>query len=190
MSLCTVAELRAALGVGTLYPDATLQEVCNAADEIIIPMIWQEQDFAIGHSNTGTKGYLYFDHDITKVFYVGQTVNIDGAGSHFNGNKTIVEVGTYYIQVTTNHVTDAPYHGFGPYATISYQTQDFDYTASAAIQTAALLISVDIWQARQVSSTGGTSPDFTPAPYRLGNTLLARVRSLLAPYLAPNSMIG
>ncbi len=31
---------------------------------------------------------------------------------------------------------------------------------------------------------------FTPSPYRMGNTLLARVRGLLAPYLDPRSMVG
>jgi len=46
------------------------------------------------------------------------------------------------------------------------------------------------WQARQVSSTGGVSPDFTPSPYRMGNTLLARVRGLIAHALDPRSMVG
>ena len=46
MSLTTVAELRSALGVGSLYPDATLQEVCDAADAVILPMLWN--NFALG----------------------------------------------------------------------------------------------------------------------------------------------
>ena len=34
-------------------------------------------------------------------------------------------------------------------------------------------------------SSGGVSIDgYTPSPYRMGNTLLARVRGLLAPYLS------
>ena len=41
MSLTTVAELRATLGVGTLYSDATLQEVCDATDAVLLPMLWK-----------------------------------------------------------------------------------------------------------------------------------------------------
>ena len=40
MALTTVAELRSTLGVGTLYPDATLQEVCDASDAVLLHMLW------------------------------------------------------------------------------------------------------------------------------------------------------
>ena len=40
MALTTVAELRTALGVGTLYADATLQEVVDAADNVLLPFLW------------------------------------------------------------------------------------------------------------------------------------------------------
>jgi hypothetical protein len=52
------------------------------------------------------------------------------------------------------------------------------------------MIAVDIWQARQNSNAGGISPDFTPSPYRMGNTLMARVRGLLADHLAPGGLVG
>jgi hypothetical protein len=52
------------------------------------------------------------------------------------------------------------------------------------------MIAVDIWQARQSSNAGGISPDFQPSPYRMGNTLLARVRGLLANHLSPNGLVG
>lgn len=189
MALTTVAELRSTLGVGTLYPDATLQEVCDAADAVLLPMLWANKYYASGHSNQGTVGTLYFNEEVTKIFYVGQTVNITGAGSHFNGNKTITGVGDYSFTVTTSHVTDTPYHPFQPFATVAASSYE-DWSEDKAVQQAALMISVDIWQARQVSSTGGTSPDFTPSPYRMGNSLLARVRGLIAHALDPQSMVG
>lgn len=189
MSLTTVAELRSTLGVGTLYSDATLQEVCDAADAVLLPMLWSNKYYASGHSNQGTVGTLYFNEEVTKIFYVGQTVNITGAGSHFNGNKTITGVGTYTITITTDHVTDTPYHPFQPTATVSASSYT-DWSEDKAVQTAALEISVDIWQSRQVSSTGGSSPDFQPSPYRMGNTLIARVRGLIAHALDPQSMVG
>jgi hypothetical protein len=66
-----------------------------------------------------------------------------------------------------------------------------DYATIPAIQEASLMISIDIWQSRQAPSSGGVTIDgYQPSPYRMGNTLLARVRGLLAPYLDPRSMVG
>ena len=191
MSLCTVSELRSALGVGTLYNDATLQEVCDAADVVILPMLWNNYEFNVGHSNTATTGTLYFDTLVMDTYYVGQTVVISGNGSKHNGSKTLTGVGDYNITyaITGNNNTPAPYHPVNPLGQVAADTY-VDYTLDAAIQEAALMISVDIWQARQVSSSGGVSPDFAPSPYRMGNTLLARVRGLLAHAISPNSMVG
>ena len=191
MSLCTVSELRSALGVGSLYQDSTLQRVCDAADVVILPMLWNNYTFNVAHSNTATTGTLYFDTLVEDVFYVGQTVVISGNGSKHNGNKTLTGVGDYNITyaITGNNNTPAPYHPVNPLGQVAADTY-VDYTLDSAVQEAALMISVDIWQARQVSSTGGVSPDFTPSPYRMGNTLLARVRGLLAHALSPDSMVG
>ncbi len=80
MALTTVAELRTALGVGTLYTDAVLQQVCDAADDVLLPFLWNNYTFNVGHSNTTTEGTLYFEQSIEDVFYVGQTVTISGNG--------------------------------------------------------------------------------------------------------------
>ena len=191
MSLTTVAELRSALGVGSLYPDATLQEVCDAADAVILPILWNNNSYNVAHSNTTNTGTLYFETTTKDVFYVGQTVVITGNGSKHNGSKTITGVGAYSITyaITGNNNTAAPYHPVNPLGQVAAETY-VDWSQDAAVQEAALMISVDIWQARQVSSTGGVSPDFTPSPYRMGNTLLARVRGLLAHALSPDSMVG
>ena len=191
MSLCTVAELRSALGVGSLYADATLQQTCDAADVVILPMLWNNYSFNVAHSNTTNTGTLYFETTTKDVFYVGQTVVISGNGSKHNGNKTITGVGAYSITyaITGNNNTAAPYHPVNPLGQVAADTY-VDWSQDSAVQEAALMISVDIWQARQVSSTGGVSPDFTPSPYRMGNTLLARVRGLLAHALSPDSMVG
>jgi hypothetical protein len=190
MSLTTVAELRSALGVGTLYADATLQSVCDAADDVLLPFIWNNTNFASAHSNQGTVGTLYFDFNVKDIYYIGQTVTIEGAGAHFNGSKTITGVGTYTITVTTDHLTDTPKHPFNPYASVSGSTY-LDPADIPAIQEASLMISIDIWQSRQAPSSGGVTVDgYAPSPYRMGNTLLARVRGLLAPYLDPRSMVG
>lgn len=191
MSLCTVAELRSALGVGSLYADATLQQTCDAADVVILPMLWNNYSFNVAHSNTTNTGTLYFETPTKDVFYVGQTVVVSGNGSKHNGSKTITGVGAYSITyaITGNNNTAAPYHPVNPLGQVAADTY-VDWSQDSAVQEAALMISVDIWQARQVSNSGGVSPDFTPSPYRMGNTLLARVRGLLAHALSPDSMVG
>jgi hypothetical protein len=189
MSLCTVAELRSALGVGSLYADATLQQTCDAADAVILPMLWSPTYFAVAHGNIVGTGTLYFDIPVKEIFYVGQTVTIANSGSSYNGSKVLTAVGDYSISMATNHAAVKPKHLIAPYGTVATTTYT-DWTADSAVQEAALMISVDIWQARQVSNSGGVSPDFTPSPYRMGNTLLARVRGLIAHALDPRSMVG
>ena len=192
MSLCTVSELRTALGVGTLYADATLQEVCDATDNVLLPFIWGNYNWATGHSNTTNTGTAYFDESVRDIYYVGETVVITGMGSKHNGNKTITEVGEYSITyaISGNNNTATPYHPAVPYGRVAGDTY-LDPSTVPAIQEAALMISIDIWQSRQAPSSGGVSIDgYTPSPYRMGNTLLARVRGLLSPYLDPRSMVG
>jgi len=192
MSTTTVAELRTALGVGTLYTDAVLQSVCDAADDVMLPFLWTNVLPATGHSNNGTAGVLYFNDYVEDVFYVGQTITVTGCGSNFNGSKTVNAVNGKSIDITTTHAANVvkTFHPIYPYGQVAATTYT-DYSSEPAVQEASLMISIDIWQSRQAPSSGGVSIDgFTPSPYRMGNTLLARVRGLLAPYLSPNSMVG
>jgi hypothetical protein len=91
MALTTVAELRSTLGVGTLYPDATLQEVCDATDAVLLPMLWTNSQIVVSHSSIVGEGTLYFNQKLENVFYVGQTVTIAGCGSSFNGSKVLLQ---------------------------------------------------------------------------------------------------
>lgn len=192
MSLTTVAELRSALGVGQLYSDATLQEICDAADNVLLPFLWTNTTPVVGHSNTANTGTSYFDIDAREVFYVGQTVTITGCGAKHNGSKTITEVGEDSITyaITGNNNTVTPFHPINPYGQVAADTY-VDYTTIPSVQTASLLIAEAIWQARQAPTGSGVSVDgYSPNPFTMSNTLVARVRGLIAPYLNPNSMVG
>ena len=191
MALTTVSELRSTLGVGTLYPDATLQEVCDATDAVLLPMLWTNVVYNIAHSNTATTGTLYFEDKVEKVFYVGQTVNIAGNGSKFNGSKTLTGVGDYNItfNITGNNNTPAVEHPVQPFGTVSADTY-VDWALDTAVQQAALMVSVEIWQARTATLSGSNLVDFQPSPYRMSAQLLAKVRGLIAHALSPNSMVG
>jgi hypothetical protein len=192
MALTSISELRSALGIGTLYSDVVLTEVVDAADNVLLPFLWTNTTPIIGHSNTESTGTSYFAENVKDVFYVGQQINITGCGSKHNGNKTLTNVGddsvTYSISGNNNAVK--PFHPINPYGTAAGDTY-VDYATIPAIQEAALMISIDIWQSRQAPSSGGVTIDgYAPSPFRMGNTLLARVRGLLAPYLDPRSMVG
>jgi len=191
MSYTTVAELRSALGVGTLYADTVLQEVCDAADNVLTPFLWMNENYNVAHSNTTTEGTLYFDELVTGTYYVGQSVVITKNGSPFNGTKTITGVGEYSITyAVTGSPTASEYHPVVPYGIVSGVTQN-TYATIPAVREASLMICVAIWQARQAPSGQGMTVDgFAPSPFTMSSTLVARIRGLIAPYLDPRSMVG
>jgi hypothetical protein len=91
--------------------------------------------------------------------------------------------------VATNHTTAKAYHPIFPYGTVSTTTYT-DWTTDTAVQNAALMISVEIWQARTTTLNGANTVDFQPSPYRMSAQLLAKVRGLIAHALDPRSMVG
>lgn len=192
MSLCTVAELKSALGVGSLYPDATLQEVCDAADNVLLPFIWANTNFNVAHSNTATTGTLYFNENIFDKYYIGQTVVIAGNGSKHNGSKTITVVDAYSITyaITGNNNTPQVKHPVNPFGTVAGETY-LDPAAVPSIQLAALMVAESIWQSRQANSGNGMAPDGSMGSfYAMSSQLISRIRGLIAPYLDPRSMVG
>jgi hypothetical protein len=190
MALTTVAELRTALGIGTLYADSVLQSVCDAADNVLLPFIWNNTYFNVAHESTTTQATLYFDVNIKDVFYIGQTIVVNGNEAHLNGSHTITAVGTNLIKYTINNGVVQPKHTTNPYGSVNAGTS-LDPATIPAIQEASLMISVAIFQARQAPTGQGVSIDgYAPSPYTMSNQLMARVRGLLAPYLSPSSMVG
>ncbi len=189
MALTTVATLRSTLGVGTLYSDETLQSVCDATDAVLLPMLWTPTWFAVAHSNVVSEGTLYFDIPVTDIFYVGQVVTISNSGTKYNGSKTILTVGEYSISVTTTHTTAQPKHPIEPFGAVKAETYT-DWTVDEAVKNAALMVSVEIWQARTATLSGSNLVDFQPSPYRMSAQLLAKIRGMIAHALDPRSLIG
>ena len=189
MALTTVATLRSTLGVGTLYSDATLQSVCDATDAVLIPMLWTPNQYAIVHSNIPSVGTLYFDVPVAEIFYVGESVTISNCGTKYAGTKTITGVGEYSITMATTHTTTVNYHPIQPYGTVAPETYT-DWTIDEAVKNAALMISVDIWQARTATLSGSNLVDFQPSPYKMSAQLLAKIRGMIAHALDPRSMVG
>ena len=183
----TEAELRAALGIQALYTSAVVEDVCQAAENIVKGKLNFNRQVVIARSNEASVGKLYLQYEHT--FYVGQTITVENCGQHFNGTHTITEVSEKTITFATNHLTTIPKSDVIPYG-YAYDGEFTDFGALDEVRQATLMIAVDIWQARQASNAGGISPDFQPSPYRMGNTLMARVRGLLADHLAPGGQVG
>jgi hypothetical protein len=188
MSLTTVAELKTVLGIGSLVPDATLQQICDASDAVLLPMLWSGKQFPNAHGNVVGFGTLYFDIPISGIFYVGQSVVISNSGTKYNGTKTITAVGVYSITVATTHTVAQPIHAIEPYGTVTPESY-IDWTTDTAIQEASLMLSVDIFQARQ-APVGGVALDGSASPWRMSNSLLAKIRGLIAHATDPRSMVG
>lgn len=210
----TPTELRSALGIGSLYDDTTLELVCQTSQDIISKQLWRNTYPVVGAGLYNN--YAYLSLATAGAFVAGQTITISGCGVLYDGTHTITSTYpwtpnsgsfpyfTFYpfntlnyprgfslIQFALTHADDN-YHLITPYGKIAGQEYGdaADYSLVPAVREASLMVAIDIWQARQQSNAGGISPDFTPSPYRMGNTLLARVRGLLAPYLSPRGMVG
>ena len=205
----TEAELRSNLGIGTLYSSATVEEVCQTAQDLVDSYLWYNRAPVV--SSGITSGVITLVVASPGIFVKGQTVVIAGCGATYNGTKIITGTGPY--TVTSNNLFMAfPYnyprgysflqfasaagdeaqHLIQPYGTMTGPDDKAQtYAQTPAVREAAMMLAVDVWQARQVSQTGGVSVDgFTPNPYRMGNNLIGKVRGLLAPYGSPNSMVG
>jgi hypothetical protein len=205
----TEAELRSNLGIGTLYLSATVEEVCQTAQDLIQSYLWHNRVPVVSSGLTSNVATLVVASP--GIFVLGQTVTIENCGSPYNGTRVITGTGPYTI--TSNNLfmsfpynyprgysflqfaitaTDEAQHLIQPYGIMTGPEHKAQaYASTPAIREAAMMLAVDIWQARQVSQTGGVSVDgFTPNPYRMGNNLIGKVRGLLAPYASPNSMVG
>jgi hypothetical protein len=187
----TVAQLRSNLGIGTLYADSVVENVCQAAENLIKEKLWFNEQTVYALSAEGTTGRIYIA-DNRQQFVVGDVVTVENVRQHFNGTKTITKVynnGDNYIEFVNAQIVTREYHTIAPFGRV-FGATSIDYETLPQVKEAAMMIAVDIWQARQMSATGGISPDFQPSPYRMGNTLMARVRGLLADYLHPGGLVG
>ena len=184
----TMSELRTNLGIGTLYADATVEEVCQSAQDIIDAYLWYNQ--ALVYSTALTNNVATITTTQPHGFVTGQSVVITKSASTFNGTFTITGYTTFtftFAKTASDQITFL----VSPFGLIRGSQTGTAYASVAAVREASMMIAVDIWQARQAPSGQGASLDgFVPSPFKMGNTLIARVRGLLAPYLAPTAMVG
>ena len=213
-SYVTVAELRANLGIGSLYSDATIEEICQSSEDLINQYLWFNTAPVVGTARSNNVCTLMLANP--NAFVTGQTITVSGSGASFNGSVTITGTippstgttnlipvfmyqygqtnypnGYSFVQYTKNG-DDQNFHKVLPYGVATgpdHKTQSYANTPS--INQAAMIVAVDIFQARQVSQNGGNGMDgMSPNRYAMGYQLINRVRGLIAPYSSPNTMVG
>ena len=210
----TTAELRSNLGIGTLYSDATVEEVCQTSEDLINQYLWFNTAPVVGTALQDNVATLMLANP--NAFAATQSIVVSACGAVFNGTHTItgtipptsgttslIPVFMYnYGQVNfpngysfvqyAKTAADQVFHKVAPYGLATgpdHKTQS--YATTPAIREAAMIVAVDIWQARQVSQTGGVGMDgISASPYRMGYQLINRVRGLIQPYSSPNSLVG
>ena len=189
--LVTASELRAVLGVPVaLYSDAQLDSIIETSEDAIGDFLIQWKvgiDKHYSANTTTTTIHTTRPHG----FYDGQTVAISGVEAHVNGNKTISEiVDPYIFRITT---TGAPVHkdwyNVIPNG-IAAENDLSQYNGVDSVEEAVLQIAVDVFQSRLAAGGTQQALDYTPAPYRMGRTLLYKVTGLISKYIDSNSQVG
>ena len=209
----TQQQLRNNLGIGTLYADSVVEECCQTAEDLLNSYLWFDSVPVVAAALSQNVATLILAS--AGSYAAGQSVTITNSGATYNGTKTITSTYPWSVGSTTfpyftffpwnNYnfprgysliqysVTAAndPYHLIVPYGKASgVDTKQTSYATTPAVREAAMMLAVDIWQARQTPATGGTAVDFQPSPYKMGRSLMSRVQGLIAPYTSPRSMVG
>jgi hypothetical protein len=188
MAKIDIDEFRVTLGVGTLYPDEQLQQVADAADQLVDALLDYNTSSIWSYEANNAQVVTYYTY-MPHFYNVGDSVIISGLSGLYNGTKTITAVGIAYFSATVA-VSKLDPQKVKPWATVKLASQAEMYDEIPAIREAALAVAVEIFQQR--TSPGGQiqSVDFTPAPHRLGRSLLTRVMGLIAPYMSMGGFVG
>ena len=210
----TEAELRSNLGIGSLYTSATVEECCQSAQDLVNQYLWFNTAAVVGTSLQDNVATLMLANP--NAFVATQSITVTGCGATFNGTYTITgtippSTGTtslipvfMYQYGQTNFpsgysfvqyaktASNQTFHKVVPYGVATgpdHKTQSYANTPS--IREAAMVLAVDIFQARQVSQTGGVGMDgITASPYRMGYQAINRIRALIQPYASPSTLVG
>jgi hypothetical protein len=192
MALITISELKAVLGIGDIYADSIVQEVADAAENILLSYLIFD-DVAINGVQLTNNVARFYCYDNT--FVVGQALTVTGCGSPFNGSRTVTKVGYdeygvsfFEAAITNADITKRKVIPNGR-ALLTSQATMYD-TGYPEISEACLAIACDIWITR-TGTLGQQGVDFqSPAPYRLGRSMLTRVSGLLGKHLDTRGYLG
>ena len=184
MALIDITELKSVLGIGSIYPDAEVQQVADAAQDIILSFLDFNRSSITAVSlvnNVAT-----FTTAEPSDFVIGQTLTVTGCGSPFDGSRVVTAIKPLTATITNANIIPTP---IKPRGQALLTSQAALYDLDARVRSATLAIAVDIWET-QKGTMGQQGVDFAPAPYRLGRSMLQRVIGLLGGNVDTNSMVG
>ena len=189
--LVTAAQLRAVLGVSvSLYSDANLESIIETAEDAIGDFLVQWKSNIIKHKHDDTTDVTTLVTNVPHKFYVGQNVAISGVHAHVNGNKTILKIiDPYTFTVTSTMEATHDWWNSIP-AGLAAANDLSQYDGVDAIEEAVLQVSIDVFQSRLAAGGTQQALDYTPAPYRMGRTLLYKITGLISKYIDSNSQVG
>jgi hypothetical protein len=210
----TVAELRANLGIGSLYSDSTVEECAQSAEDLLNQYLWFNTAPVVGTGLQDNVATLMLANP--NAFVATQSIVVSGCGATFNGTHTIT--GTIPPSTGTTNLIPVFMYQYGQvnypsgYSFVQYAktaaNQNFHkvlpygvakgpdhktqaYASTPAIREAAMILATQIWQARQTQQTGSVGMDgISASPYKMGYQLINLVRGLIQPYAAPASLVG
>ena len=191
MALITLAELKSVLGIGDVYADAIVQGVADSAENIILSYLIFDDVSIKGVSLTDNVA-RFFCYDNT--FVDGQVLTVSNCGAPFDGSRTVTKSGydeygvTFFEAAITN--ADVTKRMVIPNGRAVLTSQAALYDATPEVREAALAVAADIWITR-TGTLGQSGVDFqSPAPYRLGRSMLTRVSGLLGKHLDTRGYLG
>ena len=191
MALITLAELKSVLGIGDIYADAIVQACADSAENIILSYLIFDDVSIAGVSLTSNVAKFYcYDN----TFVVGQALTVSKCGAPFDGSRTVTKVGvdeygvTFFEAAITN--ADITKRMVIPNGRAVLTSQAALYDTIPEVRESAMAVACDIWITR-TGTLGQQGVDFqSPAPYRLGRSMLTRVSGLLGKHLDTRGYLG
>ncbi len=204
MALVTRAELQAVLNIGTLYPDAVLDQVIDTAENTILALLVRDRHFidqacctvSVPQQGGGTGTRVRFRTTKPHGFAVGTDIRIgEFPRTNWSGRElTVVELEGDLIVVAESATPWNPGvtepSPIVPNGLVYRESARAFYEDIPEVKEAALAIAVDVFQSRQAPGGQIQAVDFTPGPYRLGRSLFTRVSGLLSRWMDTGSLVG
>jgi hypothetical protein len=188
--LVSAAELRAVLGVSvSLYSDAALESIIETAEDAIGDFLVQHK-VAIDKQKSESATLTTLHSTQPHKFYEGQTVTLSGVTGH-SGSKVVASIiDDYTFKITTTGATIHDDYRFSIPNGLAVVNSLSQYNNIDAVEEAVLQIAIDVFQSRLAAGGTQQALDYTPAPYRMGRTLLYKVTGLISKYIDSNSQVG
>lgn len=184
MGYITITELKTALGVGDLYPDAMLDDVIQTAESVLEPFL-ETHACGITHAVVSSN-QVTFTTVRRHGFAIGQSVVV--TGTDYDGTYTVLDASGFTFLCSITHA-DVVTHHYLPMGTAALSTAA-TYDNVVAVRTAAMMIAVDVFNSWTVPGGQAQGIDFQPGPYLMGRSILARVQGLISRYRDVGAMIG